>query len=131
MPRNQVSVEIGALAAEVFAVIHDYARRLEWDSLLREARIVSPDEQAGLGVRTVCTGTWANLGLAMETETISFSPGQVAAVKMVRPMPFFRRYGVRAKSAGRFMLIGPLENWRRILLWHNTTLPRYSTVCDH
>jgi hypothetical protein len=36
MPRESLSIEINAPCAAVFAVIHDYDRRLEWDTMLRQ-----------------------------------------------------------------------------------------------
>ena len=37
MRRGQVSAVIPAPAGDVFDLIHDYSRRLEWDTLLRAA----------------------------------------------------------------------------------------------
>ncbi len=49
-------------AAEVFALLHDYERRLEWDSLLKEARLsVRGDD--GLSEQIVRQGDWALLRL--------------------------------------------------------------------
>ncbi len=102
MKRSQVSMEIDASAQDVFHHVHDYSNRLQWDTMLRKAVVLPPDVEAGMGVRTACTGTWASLGLRMVTEYISFTPGEVAAVRMTRPLPFFRRFAatIRHKEMG-------------------------------
>lgn len=90
--RRQLSVEIAASCHEVFTIVHDYDRRLLWDPMLTAARILGEATRAGVGVRTSCTGTWRNGHLALETEYVSFDPGQVAAVKMIRPTGPFARF---------------------------------------
>ncbi|MCL4303975.1 MAG: SRPBCC family protein, partial [Anaerolineae bacterium] len=82
VPRENISIEIDAPCAAVFDVIHDYGRRLEWDTMLREARLLGGATAAGIGVRSVCAGTWRSAFLALETEYIRFEPGRVAAVKL-------------------------------------------------
>jgi hypothetical protein len=75
----------------VFDVVHDYNRRLEWDTMLREARLLDGAVAAGSGVRSRCAGTWMGLFLALETEYIQFSRGVVAAVQLTnRPLLFGR-----------------------------------------
>jgi hypothetical protein len=76
----------------VFDVIHDYSCRLEWDSMLREARLLDGATTAGVGVRSLCVGTWRSAFLGLETEYIRFEPGQVAAVKLTNQPPFFARF---------------------------------------
>ena len=93
MPRASVAVEIDASCEAVFALVHDYGRRLEWDSMLSEARLLGGATAAGLGVRSLCVGTWKSAFLAMETEYVRFEPGRVAAVKLTNRPPFFERLG--------------------------------------
>jgi hypothetical protein len=92
MPREKLSVEMDAPAEVVFDVIHDYGRRLEWDSMLREARLLNGAAAAGIGVRSLCVGTWRSAFLALETEYVSFDPGRVAAVNLTNHPPFFERF---------------------------------------
>lgn len=74
----------------VFDLVHDYGRRLQWDTLLREA-FVEGDVPPGEGVIAVCTGHWYIGGLSLRTVYVSFERGKVAAVKMLnRPWPFDR-----------------------------------------
>ena len=68
MPRESVSVVIDAPCEAVFDLIHDYSRRLTWDTMLSEARLLGGATAAGIGVRTLCVGTWRSLYLAQETE---------------------------------------------------------------
>ena len=89
MPKEILSIEIGASAEAVFDLIHDYDRRLEWDTLLRKALILDGWNKAGKGVRTLCVGTWKSGGIGVETEYISFERGRVAAVKLCNRPLFF------------------------------------------
>ena len=92
MPRNSVSVEVGASCTAVFNLIHDYGRRLEWDTLLSQAVLLDDAAEAGVGVRSLCVGTWRGLFLPLETEYISFEPGRVAAVSLTNQPPFFDQF---------------------------------------
>lgn len=89
MPCGKISCQMPASAVTVFEVVHDYSRRLEWDTLLKEAKLINGAEAAGIGVCSLCRGrSWLG-GFALETEYISFKPAQVAAVKLVnRPLCF-------------------------------------------
>jgi ribosome-associated toxin RatA of RatAB toxin-antitoxin module len=78
------SILINRPMREIFDLLHDYDKRVTWDPFLREARIVSG--QVGVGCRVVCTEK--KLGLAMETEYVSFRPPKLAAVRMTAG-PFF------------------------------------------
>ena len=89
MPREMLSIEIDAPCGAVFNVLHDYGCRLEWDSMLREARLLAGATAAGLGVRSLCVGTWRSAFLAIETEYIRFKLGRVAAVKLTNHPWFF------------------------------------------
>jgi len=92
VPRGSASVEIAAPCELVFALVHDYARRLEWDTMLREARLVGGATEAGVGVRSLCVGTWQGLFLGLETEYVQFVPGRRAAVRLTNRPPFFDRF---------------------------------------
>jgi len=78
----EASIDIQAKPEEVFDLIHDYSRRLEWDTFLQEARLLDGAGRAGLGVKTRCTARNSFAGLAMETVYVSFDRPRVAAVKM-------------------------------------------------
>ena len=97
MPRGSYSVEIEASCDAVFDVVHDYERRLAWDSMLREARLVGGAKAAGMGVRSVCVGTWKGAFQALETEYIQFERGRVAAVKLTNHPAFFRNFAATIK----------------------------------
>ena len=92
MPRETLSIEIAAPCQAVFDIIHDYSCRLEWDTMLRKARLLGGATAAGIGVRSVCVGTWRSAFLALETEYIRFEPGRVAAVNLTNRPPFFERF---------------------------------------
>lgn len=92
MPRESVSIVIDAPCEAVFDLIHDYSCRLTWDTMLSEARLLGGATAAGIGVRTLCVGTWRSLYLALETEYVQFVPGQVAAVKLTNRPPLFEHF---------------------------------------
>ena len=92
MSKASLSIEIDAPAEAIFALIHDYERRLEWDSMLSEARLLGGAPEAALGVRSLCVGTWRSAFLPMETEYIRFDPGRAAAVKLTNRPPFFQNF---------------------------------------
>jgi hypothetical protein len=80
----EAAIEICASPEAVFDLIHDYARRLEWDPFLKEACLLDGAKAAGLGVKTRCTARRKFAGLAMETVYLSFDRPRVAAVRMTR-----------------------------------------------
>ena len=102
MPRGSATVEIAASCENVFDVVHDYDRRLEWDSMLRQARLIGGATAAGVGVRSLCVGTWKGAFQPMETEYIQFERGRVAAVKLTNHPPFFRSFAatIRHEALG-------------------------------
>jgi len=60
--------------------------------MLSEARLLAGATAAGLGVRSLCVGTWKSAFLAFETEYIRFEPGRIAAVNLTNQPPFFERF---------------------------------------
>lgn len=86
--RATVSEVVPAPRDVVFDLIHDYTRRLEWDTLLSEAYIDDGSKEAGKGVTTVCVGRSSLGRFALRTTYVSFDRPSVAAVKMVS-RPFF------------------------------------------
>lgn len=84
--------ELPASCERAFELVHDYAKRLEWDPFLREAVVLDGEGAAGLGVSTRCSARRWLGGLAMETRYVSWQPGKVAAVRMTVPTPFFQRF---------------------------------------
>ncbi len=89
MRHGRVSEEIAAPALAVFELLHDYAKRLSWDTLLSACWLEDGATAAGKGVVSVCVGRRSLGGLALKTEYVSFEPGKVAAVKMLNQPPFF------------------------------------------
>jgi polyketide cyclase/dehydrase/lipid transport protein len=89
MRRGQVSAVIPAASADVFDLVHDYARRLSWDTLLRAAYLDDGHTAAGKGVTSVCVGRRSLGGFALRTRYVSFDRPKVAAVEMINAPPFF------------------------------------------
>jgi Polyketide cyclase / dehydrase and lipid transport len=92
MPTAEIREIIPASAEAVFELIHDYRRRLEWDTLLREAYLEPEFGKAERGAVTVCRGKLILGGFALRTRYVSFEKGKVAAVKMLNQPPFFNSF---------------------------------------
>jgi hypothetical protein len=92
MASFEASVHIHASPEAIFSLTHDYARRLDWDTLLREARLLNGAREAGLGVESLCVGRGRLLGLAVRSAYVAFRPPELAAVKMTRGPWLFRRF---------------------------------------
>jgi hypothetical protein len=92
MPHGSVTETIPAPSAEVFRLLHDYQRRLEWDTLLRDAHLCDHWTEAQLHATSECTGRWYLGGLALKTQYVSFHPPEVAAVKMLNRPPLFETF---------------------------------------
>ncbi|HEY2827853.1 MAG TPA: SRPBCC family protein [Pirellulales bacterium] len=89
MPHGIVQETIPAPSADVFGLLHNYDRRLEWDTLLKEAYLTDGYHTAQTGAVSVCRGkSWLG-GFAVKTEYVSFRPPDVAAVKLINRPPFF------------------------------------------
>jgi hypothetical protein len=88
MSAASITIEIDRPSEEIFDLIHDYSRRLEWDPFLREARLLDAALAARKGVRSRCVARRSLGGWAMETVYVSFDRPGVAAVTMTRG-PFF------------------------------------------
>jgi hypothetical protein len=89
MPTAEIREIIAAPAEAVFELLHDYRRRLEWDTLLREAYLEPEFGEAARGAISVCRGKRILGGFAVRTVYVSFEKGRVAAVKMLNQPPFF------------------------------------------
>jgi hypothetical protein len=88
MPRGTIVETIPARRADVFRLLHDYNRRLEWDTLLQEARLTDGFQVARLHATSVCKGRTFLGGIAMKTAYVSYREPDVAAVRMVNSPPF-------------------------------------------
>jgi hypothetical protein len=89
MPHGVVREVIPAPASEVFRLLHDYNKRLQWDTLLKEAYLTDGFREAQVGAISVCRGKSRLGGFALKTQYVSFRPPDVAAVKLVDRPPFF------------------------------------------
>jgi hypothetical protein len=92
MPRGTIVETIAASRADVFRLLHDYNRRLEWDTLLQEARLTDGLQAAGLHATSICKGRTFLGGIALETAYVSFREPDVAAVRMINRPPFLESF---------------------------------------
>jgi hypothetical protein len=119
MAHGEVHEIIPAPSGEVFDLVHDYARRLEWDTLLRAAYLDDGHTAAGLGATSVCVGRWSLGGIGLKTVYVTFDPPTVAAVKMVNSPAFFRSWA----ASIRHEAVSDHES-RITYKFHFTTRPR-------
>ena len=103
--RAVYSEEIAASADAVFDLVHDYDRRLSWDTLLRDAR-VEDGRAPGVGAVAACTGRWFVGGMCFRTRYVSFRRGEVAAVKLVGGVSLFEDWA----ASIRHQPIGPTRS---------------------
>ena len=87
-----IQKQIPASADKVFALLHDYDRRLEWDTLLKEARLTRGSQQAEKGATSLCVGKPFFGLIGVETEYVTFNPGVIAAVKLINRPMFFSQF---------------------------------------
>jgi hypothetical protein len=82
MPRRAADILIDARPQDVFDLIHDYDRRLQWDPFLRRAQLLNSVDVAALGVTGRCVAKFSSGGLGMDFVYISFDRPKVAAIRM-------------------------------------------------
>lgn len=97
MRRDRVSEVIPASCETVFDLVHDYARRLDWDTLLRAAYLTDGAINAGKGMSSVCVGRRSLGGFAVATRYVSFNRPHVAAVELINSPPFFGKWAASIK----------------------------------
>jgi hypothetical protein len=93
-----------ASAEQTFDLIHDYHRRLDWDTLLRRAYTVD-DVAPARGVEAVCTARRRLGGFSFRTRYITFRRPELAAVVLVGRAPFFDTWAASIRHL-------PLEDGR-------------------
>lgn len=99
MPHAKVREIIPATSAEVFALLHDYERRLTWDTLLSEAYLADGCHEAKVGATSVCRGKKRLGGIALKTTYLVFKPGEAAAIKMINKPPFFETFAASIRHS--------------------------------
>lgn len=92
MPTAEIKEFIPASTIEVFDLLHNYKRRLEWDTLLQKAYLEKEFPEACKGAISVCQGRNILGGFALRTEYVSFERAKVAAVKLLNQPPFFETF---------------------------------------
>ena len=92
MPSATVSQQMPRPSAVVFELLHDYDRRLEWDTLLKEARLTRGHTVAEKGATSLCVGKPFFGCIGIETRYLTFVPGSLAAVEMINRPPFFEHF---------------------------------------
>lgn len=99
MPGGIVTQQMPVGSAAVFSLLHDYDRRLEWDTLLREAYLTNGYTHACKGATSCCVGKPLLGAIAMETRYIAFKKPHMASVKLMNRPPFFESFAASIKHA--------------------------------
>ena len=120
MPRGTHSIEIAASPQAVFDVNHNYDLRLQWDSMLSEARLLDGANVAAAGARSRCVGNWKCFWLPIESTYVTFESGKVAAVKMTNQPLFFLEFAatLRHEDLG-------VSRSRVFYIYHFKSKPRW------
>jgi hypothetical protein len=92
MAHTEISELIPAPSSAVFDLLHDYARRLEWDTLLQAAYLEDGAHVAAKGVTAVCVGRRSLGGIALRTVYVTFERPTLAAVRMVNAPALFQSW---------------------------------------
>jgi hypothetical protein len=92
MPTAAVTETMPCSSVIVFDLLHDYSRRLEWDTLLKDARFTRGHTEAATGATTLCVGRPLFGIIGIETVYLTFTRGVVAAVNMINHPPFFHSF---------------------------------------
>jgi len=119
MPHGTVSEIIDAQSEAVLDLLHDYQRRLEWDTLLSAAYLDDGCPRAERGATTVCVGRRSLGGLALKTVYVAFERPRLAAVKMVNRPPLFATWSASIRHED----LGPNQS-RVTYTWTFTVHPR-------
>lgn len=89
MPIASITEQMPCRSEIVFELLHDYSRRLQWDTLLRDARFTRGNTTAEVGATTLCVGKPMFGLIGIETTYLTFKRGSIAAVEMINKPPFF------------------------------------------
>lgn len=114
-----MSATIPAPSEAVFDLLHDYGRRLEWDTLLRAAYLADGHTAAGKGVTSVCVGRRSLGGLVFKTVYVTFERPRRAAVRLVNAPPFFATWAATIRHQD----LSERES-RLTYIYHFTVRPR-------
>lgn len=99
-----VRQEVPASMEATFDLVHDYGRRLEWDTLLRKA-VTKQGVPPGPGVEAACSARWGLGGLTFRTRYVTFTRPELAAVVLVNKPPVFATWAASIRHK-------PLEEGR-------------------
>ena len=92
MAHSEISEVIPAPSSAVFDLLHDYTRRLEWDTLLQAAYLAGGAKAAAKGVTAVGVGRKSLGSIALKTVYVTFERPTLAAVRMINAPVFFESW---------------------------------------
>jgi Polyketide cyclase / dehydrase and lipid transport len=106
-----VSEELPAPAEAAFDLLHDYSRRLQWDTLLRAASVDATPIAVGTG--GVCTARRWLGGYSFHFRYVTFRRPEVAAVHLTSRPPFFTSWAASIRHR-------PLDGRRSLITYTMT-----------
>lgn len=112
MPISSIKQQMPVDSAAVFELLHDYDRRLLWDTLLKKASLTRGHTKAGKGATSLCVGKPFFGCIGIETEYVAFNEGSLAAVRMINKPPFFSEFAASIRhtdTADRSMIVYKLN----------------------
>lgn len=92
MPGATISEQMPVSGEKVFQLLHDYDRRLEWDTLLRKAELTRGCARAEQGATSLCVGRPFFGIFGLETRYVTYQEGKIAAVEMINHPPLFGEF---------------------------------------
>lgn len=119
MQHGSLSEIIPAPSEAVFDLLHDYDRRLQWDTLLSAAYLTDGCVRAEAGATSVCVGRRSLGGIALKTIYVTFDRPRLAAVKMLNQPPLFGTWAASIRHED----LGPAQS-RITYTWTFTARPR-------
>lgn len=99
MPSGTVTCKMSCSSELVFELLHDYSRRLEWDTLLSEARLTRGCTAAAKGATSLCVSKSRFGRIGIETRYVTFSPHSIAAVEMINQPPWFESFAASIRHS--------------------------------
>lgn len=92
MKGSTVSKQMPVCSSEVFNLLHNYDRRLEWDTLLLKAELTRGNVKAEKGATSLCVGRPLFGVFHMETRYVTYKEGEIAAVELISNPPLFSEF---------------------------------------
>jgi len=92
MKNATITQQMPVKSTEVFETLHCYERRLEWDTLLKEATLTQGHKEAKKGATSLCVGKPFCGFFGLETRYLTFNRPDIASVKLINKPRLFKTF---------------------------------------